>query len=341
MAIAIFLSSCAQSAQPDSSPDLTPALGTDIPQQLVTVVPDIFTQTSEEITSTPVLHIATVSSLSGGLKLPDSETPAAGICGEVQGDPVSIVLGLGLDGIPLAGRCITITPAQRIKLINQSNGPIDVLFSEFHFNLPIGSELLLDDPVGQYLAHGIHFLPMGPELWVKEAVAVSTSPLTIEYSNSEVGYKLGLPADWQIDESGMTNSLGKEVTFSPSNPEPFITYLSIDMDSRTLDQIINLFSQSMPDASREDTNFNGYPGIKYTYTYQNNVFRIEYNIPYGGQIFLIATDRPNDSIVQSILMAVRFTDPPQPTTYDATMMDNGKTFVMNIGDKLRINLDLS
>src|SRR3972149_4045455 len=38
-----------------------------------------------------------------GLKPPDSDTPAAGICGEAQGDPVSIVLGIGPDGIPLAG----------------------------------------------------------------------------------------------------------------------------------------------------------------------------------------------------------------------------------------------
>jgi hypothetical protein len=33
--------------------------------------------------------------------------------------------------------------------------------------------------------------------------------------------------------------------------------------------------------------------------------------------------------------------PPQPVTYDATMADNGKTFIMNIGDKLRINFDYS
>ncbi|MBM3123909.1 MAG: hypothetical protein FJZ87_02420 [Chloroflexi bacterium] len=56
---------------------------------------------------------------------------------------------------------------------------------------------------------------------------------------------------------------------------------------------------------------------------------------------MIATDRPNDGMVQSILMTVRFMSPPQSGTHDATMADNGKTFVMNIGDKLRIHLDYS
>jgi hypothetical protein len=137
----------------------------------------------------------------------------------------------------------------------------------------------------------------------------------------------------------MTYGVSEEVTFSPPSPEPFIAYLSISLDSRSLDQIINLYAQSVPDATREDTIFNGYPGIKYTYTYQNNVYRIEYYIPYGGRIYLITTDRPNDGVVQSILTTIRFTVPPQPVTYDATMADNGRTFVMNVGDKLRLNLD--
>ena len=130
---------------------------------------------------------------SGGLKPPDSETPAAGICGEPQGDPVSIVLGIGPDGIPLAGRCIKITPVQRIKLINQSNGPFNIKFAEYYINLPVGGEMLLDKPVGQYLALGVHSLPMGPELWVKEAVVVTAPPPIAQYSNSVVGYRLALP----------------------------------------------------------------------------------------------------------------------------------------------------
>lgn len=141
----------------------------------------------------------------GGLKPADSDTPAAGICGEPQDDPVSIVLGLGPDGLPKAGRCIVVNPAQRIKLINQSDGPFNIKFAEYMINLPLGNELILDQPVGGYLALGVHILPMGPELWVKpmDAATATVSPPTIlrTYSNSEVGYTLTLPANWLIDEN--------------------------------------------------------------------------------------------------------------------------------------------
>jgi len=107
------------------------------------------------------------SSSEGVIKQPDSDTPAAGICMEGSGDPVDILLGLDASGMPLAGRCITINPVQRIKLINQSANPIKLMLMEFPVTLPVGGEMLLDKPVGEYLALGVHFIPVGPELWVK------------------------------------------------------------------------------------------------------------------------------------------------------------------------------
>ena len=336
MAFAVFLSACAPGAQYTLPPDMTPVPRTDIPQQVATSIPDILTHTSIPANSTPVPDTATPSPSSSGLKPADSDTPAAGICGEAQGDPVSIILGIGPDGIPLAGRCIKITPAQRIKLVNQSANLINMNLAGYQINLAVGGEMLLDKPVGQYLATGVHFLPMGPELWVKDAVVVTAPPPIVEYNNSAVGYRLNLPGDWIINE---TNSSSKEVIFSPPNAEPFIAYLSVSRDSRMLDQIIDFYAQNMSvlNVVREDTMFNGYPAVKYIFAGGRN----EYFIPYGNQLFLIATDRPNDSIVQSILMTVRFTAAPQPVTYEATMADNGRTFVMNVGDKLRLDLDLS
>lgn len=329
MAFAVFLAACAPSAQEVPPSEWTPpATSAPIPETATLPVPN-------EATFTPVV--------SGGLKPADSETPTAGLCDEAHEEPVSIVLGLGPDGIPLAGRCIQITPAQRIKLINQSNGPFNTQFGEYHIDLAVDSELLLDKPVGQYLAQGVHFLPMGPELWVQKGavVTIATTPSPIiPYENPVVGYKLGLPGDWLIDENGMTNGLNQAVVFYPPNAEPSSAYLSISLDPRPLDQIISLYAQSVPEATREDTFFNGYIAIRYTYAYQNNAYRIEYYLPYGGQVYLIATDKPNEGIVQSILMTFQFMAPPQPVTHEATVMvDNGKTVVMNVGDKLRINLD--
>ena len=280
----------------------------------------------------------TVQSLAyGRLKPPDSDTPAAGICNETQGDPVAVVLGVGPDGLPKAGRCLILNPAQRIKLINQTGALYGVAFAEFGINLPIGDETLLDKSVGKYLALGVHFLPMGPELWVKLPDGPIFTPIPPpsfirSYSNPEVGYKLGLPGDWIIDENGMVNSLYKEVIFSPPNAEPFIAYLSISLDYRTLDQIIATYAQYVPDALGANVDFHGYPGLKYTYPGG----RIEYFITHSGEIFLIVTDRPNDETVQSILMSIQFTTSNK--MFEVTLADNGKTINMNSGDGFMLNL---
>lgn len=156
-------------------------------------------------------------SYEGAIKSADNNAPASGICGDAQGDPVNIILGTDASGMPLAGRCMIVNSAQRIKLVNQSVNPVKLRLMEYPITLPVGGELLLDRTVGQYLALGVHFLPMGPELWVETTAAPTFTPL----------------------------------------PPPVVTA------------------------------------------------------------------------------------PPQSVTYDATMADNGKTIVMNIGDKIRINLDYS
>jgi len=252
------------------------------------------------------------------IKPADSDTPAAGICGEQPGDPVIIILGNDPSGLPKGGRCIIVNPVQRIKLVNQSNGPFGIKFAEYVINLPVGDELLLDRPVGEYLALGVHNLPMAPALWVRQPVPEPVpSPIPLptmpgplrNYSNPEVGYSLTLLPGWNVDENGLPG-LNKEVVFYPSNAEPFIAYLSILLDSRTLEQIMQLYLQSVPDAVSEDTVFNGYPGIKYTY----NWGRVEYYIPVEGRIFMITTDKPLDGDVQQTLMSIRF-DPVTVVRY--------------------------
>lgn len=276
-----------------------------------------------------------------GIRPADSASPASGNCGEALGDPANIVLGLDGSGMPLAGRCLTINPLQRIRLINQSNGPFVIMLADYAINLPLGGDVLLDRPVGHYLALGVHSLPMGPELWVKDASPVPTiTPIPTmpgpfrNYSNIEVGYSLTLPPGWNVDEYGMSNP-NKEVQFYPGDAEPFVVYLNISLDSRTLDQIKDFYTQNVPDALFEDTVFNGYVGVKYTY----NWGRVEYFIPYQNRLFLLTTDRPNDGNVQQMLGSFKFTSAPIIT--EVTMADNGRTFVMNVGDSLRLNLDLS
>lgn len=112
-------------------------------------------------------EIAATAEPAATLKPADSDTPAAGICGEAPYDPVSILLGSGPDGLPLAGRCIVVNTTQRIRLINQTGSQVNMQFAGFNIDLPAGGEMLLDKPIGDYLALGVHLLPMGPEVWVK------------------------------------------------------------------------------------------------------------------------------------------------------------------------------
>jgi hypothetical protein len=217
MVFVIFLSACAAGIPNTLPVDMTFAQDAGTPQQVTLSTPDTLIQTTIPEIPTPVPSATTSTFSSSGLKPPDSDTPAAGICGEAQGDPVSIVLGIGTDGIPLAGRCLIINPAQRIKLINQSNGPFNILFGEYHIEMPVGNEMLLEKPVGQYLALGVHSLPMGPELWVKEAV-IATAPSSITYEvtmadngktfNIKVGDRLRLNLDpfydWSVSVDNPT-----------------------------------------------------------------------------------------------------------------------------------------
>ena len=280
---------------------------------------------------------------SSGLKPVDYQFPAAGICSNAEGDPTNIILGTDGGGIPLAGRCLTVQPWQRIRLVNQANVPFAYKFGDFIFNLPIGGDLLLDKPVGQYLSAGVHTLPRGPELWLAESLPPSTvTPIPTmpgpfrNYSNTEVGYSLTVPPGWNVDEYGLSNP-NKEVVFVPGNSEPFVAYLNILLDFRTLDQVKNLYAQSVPDAVFEDVVFNGYPGIKYTHTHQGNIWRVEYFIPHQGKLLLLMTDRPNDGDVQQMLGSIRLTS--STTTTEVTLADNGATFHLHVGDRIWLNLD--
>lgn len=152
------------------------------------------------------------------------------------------------------------------------------------------------------------------------------------YVNTEAGYSMTVPPGWNVDEYGLAN-LNKEVVFVPGSPEPFITYLNILLDFRTLDQVKNLYAQSVPDAVFEDVVFNGYAGIKYTY----NWGRVEYFIPHQGRLLLVMTDRPNDGDVQQMLGSIRLTS--STTTAEVTMADNGTTYHLHAGDRIWLNLD--
>jgi hypothetical protein len=287
-----------------------------LPSPIVSVIntdaiPATEIPTSGPVVIQPVSQATDTSGSSDPYPLPfikpaDSDTPAAGICGNGTGQIVQVKLGAGPDGLPLGGRCVQLTPSQRIELTNPTFESFHVTFSVFNVEVPSGGVVLLDKPVGEYLARGVHFLPHGPEIWLVESAptpVVTMPPPIGVYLNSELGYSIAFTGDWFVDETGMSSCVCKEVIFYPPNPEPFVAYVSILIDSRTLDELEKSYADFFPDAQKTSITFAGEPGFRFGLS---STDRVEIIFSHQGRTYLIATDRPNDTQVQAILGSFSF-----------------------------------
>jgi len=224
-------------------------------------------------------------------------------------------------------------PAARLTLVSGSGGVLHRVLAD------VSGHFLLIEIEGNYeLARAVmdSLQPLAAEASAGtqvQASAVTAPPPVVPYVNATVGYSLGVPGDWRVDETGMNTGPNREVIFSPSGAAGGgVIYLSISLDPRTLEQIMDLYAQSVPDASRQEVIFSGQPGLKYGYS-----FRDEYYIPYRGRMFMVMTDRPADATVQSILRTVQFLD--TKALRDITMADNGGSVDVTVGDTLRLDLD--
>ncbi len=114
-----------------------------------------------DATSAPI-NIA----VTGNLKPPDSDQPAAGICGPVSGDVV--VVNISAD--EPSPRCVKVTSNQRLQVVNTTDGPVQVQLAHFNVQLQPSQALLFDAAFGSYLAPGVHWLRVtggnGPEIWL-------------------------------------------------------------------------------------------------------------------------------------------------------------------------------
>jgi hypothetical protein len=239
------------------------------------------------------------------IKPADSDTPAAGICGNGTGEIVQIKLGAGPDGLPLGGRCVQVTPLQRLELSNPTPESLHVSFSVFDVEIPSGGIVLLDKPLGEYLARGVHFLPSGPEIWLVDAAPtpIVTAPPPIRvYLNSELGYSVAFTGDWMVDETGMSSCVCREVIFSRPGPQPFVVDLSISIDSHTVEELEKVYAESFPDAQKTNITFSGEPAIQYTLSFG----RVEWMLSHHGRTFRLFTDRPDDVQVQAMLASFSF-----------------------------------
>ena len=89
-----------------------------------------------------------------------------------------------------------------------------------------------------------------------------TSTNTTRYTNYELGYSLAYPTGWLVDENGFA-ALSEEVRIYPPNAEPFVSYLDVGLDPRTLDM---LKAQEVPNAQKADIFYAGTGGVQYLYS---------------------------------------------------------------------------
>lgn len=125
------------------------------------------------------------------------------------------------------------------------------------------------------------------------------------YTNADLGYSIKYPPTWKVDESGLQSSLSKEVIINPVNPEPFISYVSVSIDQRSIDQIRQVHNNSQaPIFIEKQITFAGQSTFQYTVSGSDSV---EIYIPYQGKIFLVSSSKFSSKEVKQSFSSFRFT----------------------------------
>jgi hypothetical protein len=127
------------------------------------------------------------------LKPPDSDSPVSGICGRAEAEIVEIILTIEGPAMP---RCVQVTSEQRLKFTNNKDRMAQLNLGQYSLSLPPGGEILIDHPVGEYLAPGVHLIEGAEIILLGDASSQSTesSPPTYnQYHNPVAGYSLIYP----------------------------------------------------------------------------------------------------------------------------------------------------
>ncbi len=98
----------------------------------------------------------------------DSDSPAAGICGPMEGDTATFVVSLDVP----SPRCAQVHPSQRLEIVNATSAAVVVTFAGRDLRVEAGASYPIDEAFGTYLAPGVHFIYVTqgtgnlPELWL-------------------------------------------------------------------------------------------------------------------------------------------------------------------------------
>ena len=92
------------------------------------------------------------------LATPYALQPAAGICGQAEGQSVEIILEPGIPN----PRCVQVIPSQFLMVTNRTGQFIAIGLGDERTGLGPGQSFSFDRPMGEMLALGVHQLYVDP-----------------------------------------------------------------------------------------------------------------------------------------------------------------------------------
>jgi len=99
----------------------------------------------------------TAATVDSGVDPREFDYPAAGICGQAEGPVGTVALGRG-DFVPQP-RCLVIRRDQRLRVRNDADIEVTVtLGTHLTATLSPAASITFDEPIGNYLAPGVHSL---------------------------------------------------------------------------------------------------------------------------------------------------------------------------------------
>jgi hypothetical protein len=95
---------------------------------------------------------------SPGKATPVSDTPAAGICGQVEGEVATMTINPDVPD----PRCLSVTSNQRLRVVNHRGEPITVTLFNQTAAIDIDGEYTFTATFGDLLLPGVHRLDVSP-----------------------------------------------------------------------------------------------------------------------------------------------------------------------------------
>ena len=94
----------------------------------------------------------------------DLQTQVAGVCAPVSRESI-VVVTIPMDNVPQP-RCVHVTSNQKLKIINNSQGSININVGEIQTSLVSTQSFQFPKTLGEFLAPGGHSI-FGAEIWLK------------------------------------------------------------------------------------------------------------------------------------------------------------------------------